>query len=787
MHNVSLTINGIELSMETGRMAKQANGAVFAQYGGSAVLATACCGAAPVEGIDYVPLQVEYNEKYYSAGKIPGGFLKREGRPKDREILVCRLIDRPLRPLFSKKFGRDIQVVPTVVGTDQINPPDVLAMNAASAAVTLSDIPFDGPIGAVRVGYVDSELVINPTYEQLEKSDLDIIVAGTQDGITMVEGGAEQVSEGLLIDAIEKARPTILELCRVQAEMRLAVGLEKLPLPDSAVTLDAADEIRAAIYPKMEEACFVKGKMNRSAAIKAAIKDTHEAFTDRISDDQAKAFSKLMDDIEQEIVRKSIVERKVRTDGRGPEDIRPISCEVSVLQRAHGSALFTRGETQALVVSTLGSARDSQILDNIQEDGRESFMLHYNFPPFSVGETGRMGTGRREIGHGHLAHRALEPVLPEKESFPYTLRIVSEILESNGSSSMATVCGGTLSLMDAGVPIKKPVAGIAMGMVKENDNVVVLSDILGEEDHLGDMDFKVTGTDEGITAFQMDIKIKNIDPETMRIALEQARKGRLHILGIMNEAMGAPREELSEFAPRIVSFTIDPEKIGAIIGPGGKTIRSISEKHGVEINVENDGSVAVYCRDAAAAKAAKDSLLRLLEEPEVGKTYDGVVRRIVDFGAFVEYLPGRDGLVHISKMAPHRVESVTDVLQMNQEVPVRIIEIDKMGRVNLSLIYDQGSGDRPSGDGHSSRDGRPSGDSRPPRRDHRGDDHRGGRSDRSRPSEDRDRDHGSGRDHRTDRDHRSDRERSGSPNEQTPPPDGEHGPAGGSEPNTKNE
>lgn len=727
MHKVSLTINGTELSLETGRMAKQANGAVFAQYGGSAVLATVCCGAAPVEGIDYVPLQVEYNEKYYAAGKIPGGFLKREGRPKDREILVCRLIDRPMRPLFSKKFGRDIQVVPTVVGTDQSNPPDVIAMNAASAAVTVSDIPFDGPIGAVRVGHVDGELVINPTYEQLERSKLDIIVAGTQDGITMVEGGAEQVPEDLLIDAIETARPTIVELCRIQAEMRLAVGKEKLPIPENEITLDVADEVLRAARPKMEEACFVKGKFNRSSAIKDVISSVRDEFGERIPEEQESAYYKLMEELEQEVVRTSIVERKIRTDGRGPEDIRPISCEVKVLQRAHGSALFTRGETQALAVSTLGSARDEQILDNIQEDGRESFMLHYNFPPFSVGETGRMGTGRREIGHGHLAHRALEAVLPDKESFPYTLRVVSEILESNGSSSMATVCGGTLSLMDAGVPIKKPVAGIAMGLVQEGDTNVVLSDILGEEDHLGDMDFKVTGTDEGITAFQMDIKIKNVDPDTMRIALEQARKGRLHILGIMNEAMQTPRTELSEYAPRIVSFSVDPEKIGAIIGPGGKTIRSISEKHGVEINVENDGTVTVYCRDAAAAEAAKASLLRLLEEPEVGKTYDGVVRRIVDFGAFVEYLPGREGLVHISKMAPYRVEQVTDILQMNQEVPVRIIEIDKMGRVNLSLIYDQADS---RGDDHGKHQDR-GGD----RRDRGGDGRdrgHGGRNERDR-------------------------------------------------------
>jgi len=692
MHRVSLDINGTELVLETGKMAKQANGAVFATYGGGAVLATACCGSEPVVGLDYVPLQVEYNEKYYAAGKIPGGFMKREGRPKDREILVCRLIDRPMRPLFDKRFGRDIQVVPTVVGTDNINMPDVLAMNAASAAVTISDIPFDGPIGAVRVGYVNNEFIINPTYEQLATSDLDIIVAGTQDGITMVEGGAEQVSEQVLIDAIEKARPMIIELCRIQVELRLAVGKDKLPIPEVEDTFAPADEIRSFAYPKLEEACFVKGKFERYAAIKAVKNEAKEKFAEAIGDEGGKAFSALFEDMEQEIVRKSILEKKVRTDGRGPEDIRPISAEVSLLERTHGSALFTRGETQALAVVTLGTKRDAQIIDNIEEDGVSKFLLHYNFPPFSVGETGRMGTGRREIGHGHLAHRALEAVLPEQASFPYTLRVVSEILESNGSSSMATVCGGTLSLMDAGVPIAKPVAGIAMGLVTDGQDYVVLSDILGEEDHLGDMDFKVAGTSEGITAFQMDIKIKNIAPEVMKIALEQALKGRQHILGKMDEALTAPREELSRYAPRIIGFSVDPEKIGTLIGPGGKTIKSVSEKHDVQINIENDGSVTVYCKDADAAEAAKASLLRLLEEPEVGRTYDAVVRRLVDFGAFVEYLPGREGLVHISKMAPFRVEKVSDVLQMNQEVPVRIIEIDKMGRVNLSLIYDEKEG-----------------------------------------------------------------------------------------------
>jgi polyribonucleotide nucleotidyltransferase len=685
---VSLNIGGEELVLETGRMAKQANGAVYATYGGSAVIATVCCSASPVEGLDYVPLQVEYNEKYYAAGKIPGGFLKREGRPKDKEILVSRLIDRPMRPLFSKQFKRDIQVVPTVISADQINPPDVVAMVASSAAVTISDIPFEGPIGAVRVVYVDDELVLNPTFDQIERGSLDIVVAGTRDGITMVEGGATQVSEDLMIDAIEKARTTIVELCDIQLQLRNTLGREKLPLLEGPKPLENESDIRDFVYPKLEEACFVKGKMNRGDAIKAVANEAMEHFADSIEEGQEKQFHSLMEDLEKEIVRKSILDNQVRTDGRGPEDIRPVTCEVELLPRTHGSALFTRGETQALAVVTLGTAGDEQILDNIEGDTRQRFMLHYNFPPFSVGETGRLGTGRREIGHGHLAHRALETVLPGKDAFPYTIRVVSEILESNGSSSMATVCGGTLALMNAGVAIEKPVAGIAMGLVTDGSRNVVLSDILGEEDHLGDMDFKVAGTEDGITAFQMDIKVKNVDPELMRTALAQAKQGRHHILGIMNDAISKPSDELSEYAPRIVAFKAEQDKIGLLIGPGGKTVRGISEKYDVDTNIEDDGTVTIYSKNKSNAEAARDSFMSLLEEPEVGKTYDGIVKRIVDFGAFIEFLPGKEGLCHISKMADHRINSVSDVLEMGQVVPVRIIEIDKMGRVNLSLIYE---------------------------------------------------------------------------------------------------
>lgn len=713
MHRVTLKIGAEELVLETGRMAKQANGAIFATFGGSAVLATVCCGSKPVEDLDYVPLSVDYNEKYYAAGKIPGGFLKREGRPKDKEILVSRLIDRPMRPLFSKSFKREIQLVPTTISTDMVNPPDVIGMVAASAAVMVSDIPFDGPVGAVRVSYVDDEYVVNPSFEQVERSLLDIIVAGTLEGITMVEGGAKEVSEEQMIEAIEKARPVITDLCNAQLELRKLAGKEKLPLVEVDDSFPFKDEIHKKAYPLLEKACFVKGKFERYAAIRQVVEQFKEEYADQIADEDQKKFKAVFEDIEQEILRKSIIENKLRVDGRSPTDIRPITVEKDVLPRVHGSALFTRGETQALAITTLGTARDEQIMDDIDGDKRQAFMLHYNFPPYSVGETGRLGTGRREIGHGHLAHRALASVLPTKGDFPYTIRVVSEVLESNGSSSMATVCGGSLSLLNAGVPVSKPVAGIAMGMVQEGNDSVILSDILGEEDHLGDMDFKVAGTENGITAFQMDIKVSNVSPDIMKTALSQAKEGRMHILGIMNSLIAEPESELSEYAPRIISFTVDPESIGTLIGPGGKVIKGVNEKFSVETNIENDGSVTIYSRDAKNARDAKDSFLSLLEEPEVGKVYPGVVRRIVDFGAFIEFLPGKEGLCHISKMSKERINSVEDVLELNQEVPVKIIEIDKMGRVNLTTLVDediQPRGDRGGSHGRPPRSGDRGGD-----------------------------------------------------------------------------
>ena len=693
LKSVSVKIGDIDLVFETGKIAKQANGAVYAHYAGSAVIATVCCGNPPSEPLDYVPVSVEYNEKYYAAGKIPGGFLKRESRPKDKEILVSRLIDRPMRPLFDKAFGREIQIVPTVISSDMSHTPDIVAINAASAAVTISDIPFYGPIAAVRVAKIGDEFVINPTFQQMPDACLDIVVAGTHDGITMVEGGAKEVSEDDMLGAIAAAQPVITRICEAQTELRAICGKEKLPLMEvEEEDLSWLEPVKEFAYPLVKEASFVKGKMNRYAALDKAHDEVKEKFSDLIAEDPKRGgqLSKMFEDMEYNILRSSILNDGIRTDGRKVTEIRPITCEVGVLPCTHGSALFTRGETQSLAVTTLGTVQDEQLFDNIDGDKTYSnFMLHYNFPPYSVGEVGRLTTGRREIGHGHLAQRALEAVVPKKESFPYTVRVVSEIMESNGSSSMASVCGGCLSLMDAGVPITKPVAGIAMGLITEGadySRYVVLSDILGEEDHLGDMDFKVAGTKDGITAFQMDIKIAGVTPEIMSKALNQAKEGRMHILGIMADTLAAPRPEVCELAPKILSFTVPEEKIGAVIGTGGKTIKSIAAQSGAEINIDDDGTVMIYGRNNASAQEAKKLVLSIIEEPEVGKTYHGTVKRIVDFGAFIEILPGKEGLCHISKLSKTRVKNASDVLTVGQEVDVKLMEIDRMGRLNLSYI-----------------------------------------------------------------------------------------------------
>ncbi|MCH3916253.1 MAG: polyribonucleotide nucleotidyltransferase [Spirochaetia bacterium] len=685
-------IGNDELIFETGKIAKQANGAVYARYAGSAVVATVCCGPAPTEALDYVPLSVEYNEKFYAAGKIPGGYLKREARPKDKEILVSRLIDRPMRPLFDKAFGREIQVIPTVVSTDQINCPDIIAINAASAAVTISDIPFDGPIAAVRMAKVDGELVVNPTFQQIEKAEMDIVVAGTMVGITMVEGGAKEVSEETMLEAIAKAHPVIKQICQAQLELKELAGKEKLPVFHEDIDMSWIEPVRAAAYPLVEVASFVKGKQKRYAALEKVHEQINSEYAQVIAEDPKRPaqMAAMYDELEYTILRKSILDKGVRTDGRKVTEIRPITCEVGVLPKTHGSALFTRGETQSLATTTLGTASDEQMFDDI--DGAKtfsSFMLHYNFPPYSVGETGRLTTGRREIGHGHLAQRALQAVVPSKETFPYTIRVVSDIMESNGSSSMASVCGGCLSLMDAGVPIKKPVAGVAMGLITEGadySKYVILSDILGEEDHLGDMDFKVTGTEDGITAFQMDIKIAGVTPEIMSKALAQAKEGRLHILGIMKKAIAAPRTEVNENAPKILTMKVAEEKIGAVIGTGGKTIKGIAAQSGAEVNISDDGTITIYGPNSKAAKAARDLVNQIIEEPEVGRIYNGTVKRIMDFGAFIEILPGKEGLCHISKLSKKRVNNVEDVLKVGQEIPVKLIEIDRQNRLNLSYI-----------------------------------------------------------------------------------------------------
>ena len=692
IHQVKMEIAGKELILETGKLARQTAGSVFAQYAGSAVIATVCASRESVEGLDYVPLTVDYNEKYYAAGKIPGGFIKRESRPKDKEILVSRLIDRPMRPLFDINFGREIQLIPTTLSTDQVNPPDILAIIASSAAVHISDIPFGGPVAGVRVCQVDGELIINPTYEQIEKSTLEIVVAGTKDGITMVEGGAKEVSEDLMIEALEKAHDMIKEFCGLQEKLRELAGKPKLPIILPSYSLENKDIIRSAAFPKLEKVCFLPTKGERYDGIKEVKTEFETEYAVQLEDEkQKKLFNALFEDMLYEILRSSILNNGKRVDGRSLEDIRDITCEIGLLQRTHGSALFTRGETQALAVTTLGTVFDEQIFDDIEGDKRENFMLHYNFPPYSVGEVGRTGTGRREIGHGHLALRSLKVMVPSKEEFPYTVRVVSEIMESNGSSSMASVCGGTLAMLDAGVPMKKPVAGIAMGLITEgnagpNDRFAVLSDILGEEDHLGDMDFKVAGTQDGITGFQMDIKIAGVSPQIMRKALDQAKRGRLHILDIMNKTISKPADSISEYAPKIVTLRIDIDKIGALIGPGGKNIKALCEQYSVKINTDDDGTVTIFGKNTKDAEDAKAAVVGIVCDPEVGRIYDGVVKRIMDFGAFVEILPGKEGLTHISKLSRQRIEKVTDVLKEGQHIKVKLLEIDKMGRLNLSYI-----------------------------------------------------------------------------------------------------
>jgi polyribonucleotide nucleotidyltransferase len=685
LQRVEKEIGGRRLVLEVGEVAKQADGAVLIWYGETVVLVTAVMAPEIREGIDFVPLTVDYREKAFAAGKIPGGFFKREGRPSEREVLTSRLIDRPIRPLFPKGFGQETQVIAVVLSADTENDPDILAMIGASTALTISHIPFSGPIGAVRIGRIDGQFVINPTRQQQGMSDLDLIIAGVDEGIVMVEGSGQEIPEDVLIEGLEVGHQVIREIIALQRDLRETVGKAKSSVATGASEPIVVQRVGELATPHIREAIRIAEKQAREHRMAEVLAETLTALAD-LPPEQQLLIPKLIETVERDEMRTMILEEGRRADGRRTDEIRPISIRVGVLPRTHGSALFTRGETQALVVSTLGTSSDEQIVDELAGRSSKSFMLHYNFPPFSVGEVSPMrGPGRREIGHGALAERSIVPVLPGNETFPYTIRVVSEILESNGSSSMATICGATLSLMDAGVPILAPVAGIAMGLISEpGRGVAVLSDILGLEDHLGDMDFKVAGTATGITGFQLDVKIGGVGTAILRGALEQACQGRLFILEAMAAVIATPRMQLSTHAPRIVSIRINPDKIREVIGPGGKVIRGIIEKTGANIDIEDDGRINIASADEAASRAAIDIIRGITAEAEIGKIYRGKVKKIMDFGAFVEIFPGTDGLVHISQLADQRVKSVSDVLKEGDEVMVKVLEVDKQGRIKLS-------------------------------------------------------------------------------------------------------
>jgi len=676
---------GRKLILETGLIARQAGGAVRIRYGDVVLLVAATAAKQPLQGVDFMPLTVHYQEKTYAAGRFLGGFFKREGRPSEKETLISRLIDRPIRPLFPKGYFHETQVVATVISADEDNNPDIVALNGASAALAISGIPFQAPIAAARVGLIDGEFVLNPAYEQMESSGLDLIVAGTRDAVLMVESEAGELSEEQMLDAVifghEGCQPVI------EAIEALARDVDKPPM---AVEIAGNESVQQAVDTGYEnalrEAYGVAGKQARATRLEAirleAISELGGEDGEFADNDVAQA----MKGLEKRIVRRSIIEGKPRIDGRTTKDVRQIDCRVGVLPRTHGSALFTRGETQALVTVTLGTESDKQLTECLEGVARQRFMLHYNFPPYSVGEARRMGPpGRREIGHGRLAKRGVEAMLPSDEEFAYAIRAVSEITESNGSSSMATVCGASLALMDAGVPVKRPVAGIAMGLILEADGHAVLTDILGDEDHLGDMDFKVAGTSEGVTAFQLDIKIAGLTSDIMREALAQAREARLHILGEMARAITEPRREMSEYAPRMFTMKINPDKIRDVIGPGGKVIRGIVEETGAKIDIEDDGSVKIFAADEEAAAAARKAVEDITAEIEIGRVYEGKVVKIMDFGAFVRITANQDGLVHISQIARHRVEKVSDELTEGQEVRVKVLDVDRSGKVRLSM------------------------------------------------------------------------------------------------------
>ncbi len=684
IHRVSVEVGGKTLTLETGRMAKQADGAVLARYEDTLVLSTAVSMKKARTGIDFFPLTVDYQEKAFAAGKIPGGFFKREGRASEKETLTSRLIDRPLRPLFPDGYRFETQIIASVLSSDSSNTSDFLGIIASGAALAISDIPLLEPVAAVRVGRIEGKLVIAPSLDDQVKSDINVVVAGTKGAIMMVEGSASEVSEETMLDAIMTGHAEIRRIIGAIEELVRLAGKPKRKFEKRAVDPALVVKVSGQTLSKIQQAILIPNKterQNRLAEIQVETLASFESEPDEIKAD----VGTVLEDLEKDEVRKMILERQVRADGRGPADIRTITGEVGILPRTHGSALFTRGETQSLAVVTLGTSDDEQRIDSLEGESKKTFMLHYNFPPFSVGEARPMrGPGRREIGHGALAERALKSVMPSKEKFPYTVRIVSDILESNGSSSMATVCGGTMALMDAGVPISSPVAGIAMGLIMQEGKTVILSDILGLEDHLGDMDFKVTGTRSGVSALQMDIKIGGITREIMQKALEQAKAGRLHILDKMLETIAEPRKDLSRHAPRIITMKIKTEKIREVIGPGGKVIRGIIEQTGVKIDIDDSGTITIASSDEAAAQAAIDIINKITEEVEVGKIYRGKVRKIMDFGAFVEILPNVDGLVHISQLADRRVEKVTDEVKEGEEVLVKVLEVDRQGKIRLS-------------------------------------------------------------------------------------------------------
>lgn len=683
MPKVEIEYRGKKLSLETGEIAKQSAGAVLVSYGDTVILSTVAAAKKPSEVLDFVPLTIDYQEKAYSAGKIPGGYFKREGKPSEKEILTSRLIDRPIRPLLPKGFFYETQGIVSVLSFGDENVADILGIIGMSAAMMVSDIPFNGPIGAVRVGRLNGKFIANPDLKEVENVDLNLVVAATSEAVVMVEGGANEVPESVILDALEFAHEEIKKILPLQHELRGLSGKKKRPLIDIKIDEEMKQKVRDFVIEKMKESIRIPGKQQRQASLDLLLEETIKELNP--DGDRKDEISLIFNELEKNLVRSMILEEGIRADGRKPDEIRPIYCKVGLLPRAHGSSLFVRGETQALAAVTLGTHEDEQKIDNLEGETYKTFMLHYNFPPFSVGEVKPLRSpGRREIGHGALAERALKPVIPPKEEFPYTIRVVSDILESNGSSSMATVCAGTLGLMDAGVPIKSPVAGIAMGLITKGERYIILTDILGLEDHLGDMDFKVTGTRDGITAFQMDVKISGVSRKILAEALEMARKGRLYILEKMSEAISAPRENLAPHAPRIYTLNIKQDKIRDVIGTGGKVIRGIIEQTGVKIEIEDSGLVNIAATDEESAKKAIEIIKGIVEEPEVGKVYLGKVKRIVDFGAFVEILPGTEGLLHISQISHKRIARVSDVLKEGDEILVKVTEIDNLGRVKLS-------------------------------------------------------------------------------------------------------